>query len=63
MPDETESIRRQMVAEINANAGPRAELERQHRQVWNTDELTQDFEVMGFAAPPSRRTSPLQRRP
>jgi hypothetical protein len=58
MSDDTESIRRQMVAEINANAGPRAELERQHGKVWDTDELTKDFEVLGFAAPPSRRPRP-----
>lgn len=51
MPDETESIRRHMVGEINANAGPREELESQFGQVWDTDELTKDFEVLGFAAP------------
>lgn len=51
MTDETESIRRQMVSEINANAGPREDLERQHGQVWNTSELGKDFEVLGFAAP------------
>ena len=51
MPDETESIRREMVAEINANAGPRAELEAKHGQVWDTSELGRDFEVLGFAAP------------
>ena len=51
MIDETESIRRQMVAEVNANAGPRAELESKHGQVWDTTELQNDFEVLGFAAP------------
>ena len=51
MYDETEGIRRQMVAEINANAGPRAELEAQHGQVWDTSELQNDFQVVGFAAP------------
>ena len=51
MTDETESIRREMVAEINANAGPRAELEAKHGQVWDTSELGRDFEVLGFAAP------------
>lgn len=51
MIDETESARRQMVVEINANAGPRAELESQFGQVWDTTQLQNDFEVLGFAAP------------
>ena len=52
MIDETESARRQMVAEINANAGPRAELESQFGQVWDTTELQNDYQVLrGFAAP------------
>lgn len=51
MFDETEGIRRGMVAEINANAGPRAELESQFGQVWDTSQLQDDFEVIGFAAP------------
>lgn len=51
MCDETESIRREMVATINANAGPRADLESQHGQVWDTGQLTEDFQVLGFAAP------------
>jgi hypothetical protein len=51
MADETEAIRRHMVTEINTNAGPRAELERQYGTVWDTSELGRDFEVLGFAAP------------
>jgi hypothetical protein len=51
MADETESIRREMVAEINSNAGPRAELETKHGKIWDTSELSADFEVLGFAAP------------
>lgn len=51
MIDETEMIRRQMVATINADAGPRADLEAQHGQVWDTSELQNDFQVLGFAAP------------
>jgi hypothetical protein len=51
MCDETEAIRREMVAEINTNAGPRAELEVQHGQVWDTSELQNDFQVVGFLAP------------
>lgn len=51
MSDSTESIRRQMVAEINAAPGSRKYLEAQHGQVWNTSELQEDFEVLGFMAP------------
>ena len=49
--DPTEEIRRRMVAEINANAQARQELEKEHGQVWSTDEIRRDFEVVGFAAP------------
>ncbi len=51
MADETETIRRQMVSEINAEPGSRADLENKHGQVWNTDEMCRDFEPLGFAAP------------
>lgn len=51
MTDETEQIRRQMVQEINENAGCREELEAKHGQVWSTAELQQDYEVLGFMAP------------
>jgi hypothetical protein len=51
MSDPTESIRRQMVAEINAEPGSREALERQHGQVWDTDQLRDLFEVIGFMAP------------
>jgi len=51
MSDATEPYRRQRVAEINAEPGSREALEAQHGQVWNTEELGQDFEVIGFMAP------------
>lgn len=51
MSDPTEDIRRTMVAEINSNAGERAALEKDHGQVWDTDQLTADYTVDGFAAP------------
>jgi hypothetical protein len=51
MNDATETIRRQRLGEINAEPGSRASLEAQYGQVWNTDELGRDFEVMGFMAP------------
>ena len=51
MTDPTESIRRQMVADINAEPGSREALEAKHGQVWDTTELQRDFEVLGFLAP------------
>ena len=51
MSDPTEAIRRQQVAEINANPGSREALEAKHGQIWDTKELQQDFEVLGFLAP------------
>ena len=51
MADETETIRREMVAEINADPGSRLDLESKHGKVWDTIGIAQDFEVLGFAAP------------
>lgn len=51
MTDPTENIRREMVTEINADPGSREALEAQHGQVWDTDQLQQEFEVIGFGAP------------
>lgn len=51
MPDATEAVRRELLAEINVQPGSREALEAEHGQVWNTQELGQDFEVLGFAAP------------
>jgi hypothetical protein len=49
--DPTENIRRQMLADINAEPGSPEYLEAKHGQVWDTSELSRDFEVIGFAAP------------
>lgn len=51
MSDITESLRRQMVAEINANPNTRISLEQKYGQVWDTSELTTDYDVQGFMAP------------
>jgi hypothetical protein len=51
MSDVTEPIRRQRLAEINAEPGSREALEAQYGQVWTTQELGQNFEVLGFMAP------------
>jgi hypothetical protein len=51
MNDPTEPIRREMVAQINGVAGSREYLESKHGQVWDTSQLQEDFEVLGFLAP------------
>jgi hypothetical protein len=51
MPDPSEAIRRQRLVEINAQPGSREALEAQHGQVWTTEELSRDFDVIGFLAP------------
>lgn len=51
MSDPTEAIRRQQLAEINAEPGSREYLEAKHGQVWSTDELQEDFQALGFMAP------------
>lgn len=52
MRDETEEIRREMVAEINANATEREALETVYgKEVWDTRELGAVFDVLGFMAP------------
>lgn len=51
--DPTEQIRREMVAEINCNPGSREDLESRYGKgnVYDTQELTEAFEVLGFGAP------------
>jgi len=51
MNDPTEAIRRQQLAEINAQPGSREALTAEHGQVWDTQELARDFDVEGFLAP------------
>ena len=51
MSDPTEDIRRQRMAEINAVPGSREALEAEYGQVWDTDQISRDFEIVGFAAP------------
>ena len=40
-----------MLAKINAQPGSREALEAEHGQVWDTEQLGDDFDVIGFAAP------------
>ena len=51
MNDPTESLRRAQSAAINATPGSREVLEAQYGQVWDTDQLTADYDVLGFMAP------------
>jgi len=51
MHDETETIRRQEITAINAEPGSREALEAKHGQVWDTQQLQEDFDVTGFLAP------------
>ena len=50
MNDPTEAARRERLAKINAEPGSREALEGQYGQVWDTQQLGQDFEVIGFLA-------------
>ena len=46
--DATENIRRELVRKLNAEPKGRAALELKHGQVWDTQELGRDYEVIGF---------------
>lgn len=47
MSDSTEDVRRQMIAD----GQPQLDLAGDGGQQWTTEEMTRDFEVLGFAAP------------
>lgn len=49
--DETEFPRRMQQAVLNSSATERQALEQRHGKVWSTDELREEFEVIGFGAP------------
>jgi hypothetical protein len=51
MKDPTETIRRERLVEINAVPGSKEALEARYGQVWDTQQLAEDFEVIGFLAP------------
>src|SRR6185437_7195590 len=51
MTDTTETIRRELVKEINAKPDSREALVAHHGRVWDTVQLREEFEVIGFAAP------------
>ena len=51
MNDPTETIRRERLAEINIVPGSREDLEAKYGQVWSTDQMTEEFQAIGFMAP------------
>lgn len=51
MNDPTEAVRRERLVEINAAPGSREALEAKHGQVWDTQQLACDYDVIGFMAP------------
>jgi len=51
MTDPTETIRRERLVEINAVPGSREALEARYGKVWDTDQLAEEFQVLGFLAP------------
>lgn len=51
MTDATETIRRELVAQINAAPGSKESLEQRHGKIWDTTEMQEEFEPIGFMAP------------
>ncbi len=51
MNEPTETIRRNRIAEINVVHGSREDLENRYGQVWDTNQLSEEFQVIGFMAP------------
>lgn len=51
MQDPTEQYRRERTAELNSAASLRERLEKLYGKVWDTEQLSAEFEVIGFMAP------------
>ena len=52
MPDPTaEILRLNRLTDINSSPKNRAQLEAEHGQVWDTNQLAEDFDVIAFLAP------------
>lgn len=49
--EEIEKARYAELVRINGEASDRATLEARYGQVWSTDELSREYEVVGFLAP------------
>ncbi len=50
-PVDLDYLRRSMQMEINEKQAERETLETDHGQVWDTGQMTEDFDVSGFRAP------------
>ena len=46
-----DQARRSMTEELNARRAEREALETEYEEVWDTKQLQENFEVLGFAAP------------
>jgi hypothetical protein len=51
MDDCTETGRRERLVEINAARGSREDLEAKYGRVWDTSQMTEEFQAIGFMAP------------
>lgn len=51
MADPAERKHREAVSKTTSESGIRAILENHYGQVWDTSQLQQDFEVIGFMSP------------
>ena len=49
--DQTENERRNLVQVINAQPGSREALQIEYGQVWDTDQMCEEFQAIGFMAP------------
>lgn len=49
--DPTEEARRERLVEINTDPGSREALTATYGDVWDTEQLAENFEVIGFFAP------------
>jgi hypothetical protein len=49
--DTTKSARRELTGQINSVSAQRAAMEQEYGRVYNTDEMTSEFSVVGFLAP------------
>lgn len=51
MSDETETIRRVLTVAVNIEPGSREDLESKYGDVWDTQQLQENFTVLGFCSP------------
>ena len=49
--NQMDEARRKRLAEVNLAAAGREELEKRHGRVWDSQQLREEFELIGFSAP------------